>query len=98
VGRRCGDDDLVALAAHANGLFLIGLGRVSEGLELLDEAMLTVTSGDVSALPTGIVYCGSIGGCRVAFDPGRAQEWTDALHAWCERPPDMLAFTGPRFV
>jgi DNA-binding CsgD family transcriptional regulator len=94
VGRRFGDPDLFALATHSHGLLLIDLGRLPEGLGLLDEAMLAVTSGEVSPIPTGIVYCGSIGGCRTAFEPRRAQEWTDALHAWCERQPDMLAFTG----
>jgi ATP/maltotriose-dependent transcriptional regulator MalT len=98
VGRRFGDADLVALATHAQGLFLIDLGQIHEGLGLLDEAMLTVTSGEVSPMPTGIVYCGAIGGCRVAFEPRRAQEWTAALHGWCERQPDMLAFTGDCFV
>lgn len=94
VGRRFGDADLVALATHANGLFLISAGQVPEGLRLLDEAMLTVTCGDVSPIPSGIVYCGSIGGCRTAFEPRRAQEWTDALHDWCTQQPEMLAFTG----
>jgi DNA-binding CsgD family transcriptional regulator len=94
IGRGFGDPDLFALATQKHGLLLIDLGRVPEGLALLDEAMLTVTSGDVSPIPTGIVYCGAIGGCRVAFEPRRAQEWTDALHSWCRRQPDMLAFTG----
>ena len=56
--------------------------------------MLTVAEGEVSPIPSGIVYCGAIDGCRAAFDPRRAQEWTEALHEWCERQPDMLAFTG----
>lgn len=98
VGRRFGDADLIALATHAQGLFLIDLGQIHKGLGLLDEAMLTVTSGEVSPMPTGIVYCGAIGGCRVAFEPRRAQEWTDALHGWCERQPEMLAFSGDCFV
>ena len=73
---------------------MIGAGQVREGLGLLDEAMLGVISGQVSPMPTGIVYCGSIDGCRTAFDPRRAKEWTDGLHAWCQAQPDMLAFTG----
>jgi DNA-binding CsgD family transcriptional regulator len=94
VGRRFGDADLFALATHAQGLFLIALGRTREGLDLLDEAMLSVTSGEVSPMPTGIIYCGAIDGCRKAFEPRRASEWTDALHAWCDAQPDMLAFSG----
>jgi DNA-binding CsgD family transcriptional regulator len=94
VGRRLGNDDLAALATHAHGLLLIEGGRVPEGLAFLDEAMLMVTAGEVSPIPTGIIYCAAIGGCRTAFDPRRAQEWTNALHGWCERQPDLLAFTG----
>jgi ATP/maltotriose-dependent transcriptional regulator MalT len=33
-------------------------------------------------------------GCRAAYEPRRAQEWTAALSQWCERQPDMVSFTG----
>jgi DNA-binding CsgD family transcriptional regulator len=94
VGRRFEDADLQALAAHALGRGLIEADRVGEGLTLLDEAMLAVRAGALSPIPTGIVYCGAIDGCHLAFDPRRAAEWTAALHAWCELQPDLLAFTG----
>lgn len=94
VASRFADPDLFALATLTEGLFLVDLGRVRKGLERLDEAMLSVASGEVSPRPTGIVYCSAIDGCRRAFDPRRAGEWTKALHAWCETQPDMLAFTG----
>ena len=94
VGRTFVDDDLIALAMHARGLFLIEAGRPQDGLDALDEALLSVASGAVSPVPTGIIYCGAIGGCRTAFEPRRAQEWTSALHAWCESQPQMLAFSG----
>jgi DNA-binding NarL/FixJ family response regulator len=94
VARRFGDPDLLALATHTEGRLLVAAGRIREGLERLDEAILGVTSGEVSPRPSGIVYCGAIDGCRMAFDPRRAREWTDALYAWCEAQPDLLAFTG----
>jgi ATP/maltotriose-dependent transcriptional regulator MalT len=94
VARRFGDPDLLALATLAEGRFLVVGGRVREGLERLDEAILGVTSGAVSPRASGIVYCGAIDGCRTAFDPRRAREWTDALYAWCETQPELLAFTG----
>jgi DNA-binding CsgD family transcriptional regulator len=94
VGRRFGDADLSILASHAQGQLLLTAGRLPEGFRLIDEAMLAVTAGELSPIPTGIVYCGAIVGCRLAFDPRRAQEWTAALHAWCELQPDMLAFSG----
>ena len=63
IGQRFGDADLYALAAHMNGQFVIQEGRVDEGFRLLDEAMVTATSGSVSPIVTGLVYCGVILAC-----------------------------------
>ncbi len=94
IGERFGDRDLFALSAHLRGDVLIRAGRLEEGLRLLDEAMVAVTAGETSPIPSGIVYCGVILACQDAHDVGRAQEWTAALSAWCERQPDLVAFTG----
>ena len=93
-GTRFGDPDLFALAAHMQGHFLVRQGRVEAGLGLLDESMLAVSTGELSPIPAGLVYCGVILGCQDAFELRRAQEWTAALSGWCERQPDMVAFTG----
>ena len=94
IGERFGDPDLFALAAHEHGHILIRLGRLKEGLALLDEAMVAVTAGELSPIASGIVYCGVILACQDAHELRRAQEWTAALTAWCERQPDLVAFTG----
>jgi DNA-binding CsgD family transcriptional regulator len=94
IALRFGDRDLFALATHAQGHILVRAGRVVEGLALLDEAMVAVTAGELSPMATGVVYCGVIMGCQAAFEPRRAQEWTEALARWCERQPEMVAFTG----
>jgi len=73
-GRRFGDADLSALATHTQGEFLISAGRSAEGLRLVDEVMLAVSSGELSPIPTGIIYCGAIVSCQAAFDPRRARE------------------------
>jgi ATP/maltotriose-dependent transcriptional regulator MalT len=91
---RFGDADLSALALHLQGQIRIGQGRVQEGFALLDEAMVSVTAGEVSPIPTGIIYCGVIAGCEGAFEVRRAHEWTNALTRWCEGQPQMVAFTG----
>ena len=93
-GERFGDADLFALAAHEQGHVLIRLGRVREGLALLDEAMVAAVAGELSPIVTGIVYCGAILACRDAQDLGRSREWTAALTDWCARQPDLVAFTG----
>jgi DNA-binding CsgD family transcriptional regulator len=94
IGRQHHDADLFALAAHEQGHVLIRLGRTTDGLRLLDETMVAVTAGELSPIVSGIVYCGVILACRDAHELRRAQEWTAALSAWCERQPDLVAFTG----
>jgi DNA-binding CsgD family transcriptional regulator len=94
IGRRFGDADLYSVAGHAQGLIRIKQGRIVEGLELLDEAMVSVTAGEVSPVMSGVVYCGVIACCEEAFEPRRAREWTNALARWCEQQPQMVAFTG----
>jgi len=94
IGERFGDADLFALAAHEQGHVLIRNGHSSEGLRLLDEAMVAVTAGELSPIASGIVYCGVILACQDAHEVRRAGEWTAALSSWCERQPDLVAFTG----
>jgi DNA-binding CsgD family transcriptional regulator len=94
IGERFGDSDLFALAAHERGHILIQNGRMTEGLRLLDESMVAVTARELSPIVSGIVYCGVILACQDAYEVRRAQEWTAALSAWCERQPDLVAFTG----
>ena len=45
IGERFGDLDLFSIATHAQGVALIGLGRLREGLALLDLAMVAVVGG-----------------------------------------------------
>jgi DNA-binding CsgD family transcriptional regulator/tetratricopeptide (TPR) repeat protein len=98
VGARLADADLFALAAQAQGILLIQQGQIVDGLGLLDEAMLTVTAGELSPMVNGFVYCGVIMGCQVAHEPRRAREWTAALTRWCERQPEMVSFSGTCLV
>ena len=94
IGERFGDADLFAIGLHAQGHMLVTAGHVQEGLALLDEAMVTATTGDLSPFVIGIVYCGVILACQAVFEVGRAREWTLALTEWTDRQPDLVAFTG----
>lgn len=94
IAERFADADLLALAVHEQGLCLIRLGRVADGLRMLDEAMIAAVGAELSPIVTGLVYCSVIDGCQEIYALRRAQEWTAALSHWCEEQPDMVAFTG----
>lgn len=98
IGERFGDADLVALAIHVQGRARTRLGRVEEGLALLDEAMVAVTAGELSPIVTGLLYCSVIEGCHDVFALRRAREWTAALTQWCAGQPDLVSFNGTCLV
>jgi len=89
IAKRCGDDDLLALAVLGQGQALIGLGELDEGMARLDEVMVSVSSREVGPVVTGIVYCAVIVECLKLYDLARASEWTEALSDWCEGQPDL---------
>src|SRR5688572_12229381 len=57
IARRYGDRDLACKAAQGRGRALIRLGRVPEGVALLDEAMVAVIAGEVSPRLEYDAYC-----------------------------------------
>ena len=91
MARAIGDPELAALAIHTKGLAMIDLGRVREGVALLDEAMASIVAGEVGAYFTGIIFCSLIGACLALSDLRRASEWSDAARDWCATiPPDSM--------
>lgn len=98
IGERFGDADLVAAARHVQGQALVGDGRMEDGLRLLDEVMVAVTSGELSPIMTGLVYCSVIDTCQRCYAFGRAHEWTSALARWCDAQPGLVAFTATCLV
>ena len=94
IGERFNDRDLVALGVMDQGHALLELGRTKEGLRLVDESMIAVTTGQLSPIVAGILYCNTIAFCHDAYELRRAREWTTAMTLWCEREPEMVAHTG----
>ena len=94
IGERHGDPDLVTMARMGQAHTLVLQGRTDEGFRLVDETMVAVTTGELSPIVAGIVYCNTITFCQQAHDARRAREWTTALTEWCHRQPDMVAHSG----
>jgi serine/threonine protein kinase/pimeloyl-ACP methyl ester carboxylesterase len=84
VARRVGDIDLETLALQDRGRALVVLGRLDEGMALIDEAMAAATAGELTPRTTGRAYCNMLSICERLGDVGRAAEWYEAAYAWCE--------------
>ena len=94
IARRFGDRDLMSCACHGRGRALIRLGRIADGVALLDEAMVAVVAGEVSPILAGDVYCSVLEGCKEIFDLRRAYEWTTSLARWCAAQPGLVRYRG----
>ena len=98
IGERFRESDLIALGRLGRGQSLLRLGQTAEGLALLDEVLVSVTAGEVSAVVVGVVYCSAIEVCKAIFDLRRAQEWTAVLTQWCDSQPDLVPYRGQCLV
>jgi ATP/maltotriose-dependent transcriptional regulator MalT len=94
LGRRHGDRNLLAIGTVGEGRILVKRGRVSEGMALLDEAMVGVLAEDLSPEWAGNIYCHLMAACHELGDVHRAAEWTDATGRWLETLPAAVLFTG----
>ncbi|MGZ5388550.1 MAG: LuxR C-terminal-related transcriptional regulator [Aeromicrobium sp.] len=94
IADRFDDADFKTLTGLARGQAKIMQGNGSEGVAILDQVMVAVTSGEVSATVSGLAYCAVISACHDLFDVGRAQEWSVALSHWCDAQPDLVPYSG----
>ena len=93
IGRLSNNADLVAGALVGSGNVLVRLGRVREGLRLVDEAMIDAVSGLLGPVMTARIYCNTISLCQALGDIRRAYEWTEQA-VTCSTRPGMGDFPG----
>jgi class 3 adenylate cyclase len=85
IGERLAIPAIQALAFQQQGSALVAMGRIDEGLALIDESTVAAVSGELDPMTTGKIYCSTISVCRSLADWRRAAEWTDAAERWCRR-------------
>jgi hypothetical protein len=89
IARRSGDADLELCALSEIGAWLVELGRVQEGVSLLDVAMAVSLGGEGASLNT-VVYTS----CHTLISCSRAAEFQRVAH-WVRAIDD---FSGPMRV
>ncbi len=85
IGNRLGDRDLIGLGMQDQGRVLIELGRVEEGMALLEEAMVAAVGDELSPRAAAIVYCNATIICEDVADYRRAADFAEAAERWCDR-------------
>jgi class 3 adenylate cyclase len=94
IGRAVGDRDVESLGVLQKGGAFVHLGRVDEGLALLDQVMARAVSGLLGPWASAATYCGTISTCRTLGDYRRAAEWINEVRRRpvaarsCEFPGD----------
>ena len=94
LGDEYGDESLVALGYLGSGLATLRRGRVRDAFVLLEEAVLRVVGGGVSADWAGHIYCTMVSACLRVADLNRARQWSEAAHRWLEDFSEAVMFTG----
>ncbi len=92
------EPDLLAFGRLTSAQAALVAGDIARSMRLFDEVMVSVTMGDVSPIPSGIIYCAVVDGCVEACDLRRAAEWTEALRRWCDDQPDLVPYRGQCMV
>lgn len=83
LGRQVGDEALQTIGLELEGIALVHQGEVEAGMALVDEATVSVVTGNLDPLCTGIIYCCTISVCRDLTDWERARQWTEEAERWC---------------
>jgi DNA-binding NarL/FixJ family response regulator/tetratricopeptide (TPR) repeat protein len=97
VGRSCGDRDLEFGALALLGETYVYAGHAGEGMQLIDQAMAAVSSGEVRGVVTaGDIYCRLLSACERTGDVKRAEQWMAVTERFVERSGYSLVSTSCR--
>jgi DNA-binding CsgD family transcriptional regulator/tetratricopeptide (TPR) repeat protein len=98
IGTRFAHVELITLARIGEGRMLIYLGDLTEGMALLDEAMVSIEAGELTPMATGDAYCTVIDACAELFDVVRCRSWTDSFTRWCDTQQELVLYRGHCFL
>ena len=87
--------DAEMMAVALEGLTLVGLGEVDDGLARLDEATVAAVGGELESYKAiSGICCFMIFACERVRDIERARQWCEQYMAYCRRNdmPGYLAF------
>lgn len=97
IGREAGVGDLELAGQSLEGLALVQLGQVGDGMALLDGTAAAATAGDLEDLMwTGKSLCWLISACQAAGDLSRAASWCDRVADLSVRQDLAPLFTACR--
>ncbi|MEX0791062.1 MAG: helix-turn-helix transcriptional regulator, partial [Actinomycetota bacterium] len=97
VARQTGDRDLELCALSELGKALVGMGHISEGMAMIDEAMAAAMGGESPNLDTVVTTCCSMmGACDEAADLARIAEWCRAADRFMQTYGSPFLFADCR--
>jgi DNA-binding CsgD family transcriptional regulator len=97
IGRAHGDCDLEFGALALLGECHVAAGRTTEGMNLIDQAMSAVTSGEVTGVvAAGDIYCRLLSACEQTGDVKRAEQWMGLATSFVEWSGYALVSTSCR--
>ncbi|MDQ4114608.1 MAG: helix-turn-helix transcriptional regulator [Actinomycetota bacterium] len=92
LGVRIDEPSVMLLGVNCEGRALIRAGQVTDGLALLDEAMVTALDSRVGPFIAGTLYCHTIAACHEVADLRRMIRWTDLTEDWISTLPAVGVF------
>ncbi|MCP2635984.1 LuxR C-terminal-related transcriptional regulator [Microbacterium sp. HD4P20] len=94
LARRYPEPAIVSLSMVVRGVAELRSGDTAHAFALLDEAMLPVLAGGISAEWAGDIYCTIIHVCHELADFRRMEDWTRATETWCSQFGSDAIYTG----